>query len=63
MSEHERIEAFLKEVTAISEKYDLWFVKSIMHKGVSIFDDALQRTVAEQVNADNDGYFCKEVDD
>lgn len=63
MSEHERIEAFLKEVTAVSEKYDMWFVKSVMRKGVCIYDNALLRTVAEEVEADNDGYFCKVVDD
>lgn len=61
MSEHERIEAFLKEVTAVSEKYNMWLVSSIMHKGVCIFDNTKLRTVAEEVEADHDGYFCKEV--
>jgi hypothetical protein len=62
MSEHERIEAFLKEVNAVSEKYNMWFVSSILYKGVCIFDNAMLRTVAEEVEADNDGYFCKEVE-
>ena len=56
MSEHERIEAFLKEVTAVSEKYNMWLVSSIMHKGVCIFDNTKLRTVAEEVEADHDGY-------
>lgn len=63
MSEHERIEAFLKEVTAVSEKYNMWFVKRVMCKGVCIYDNTLSKTVAEDVQADNDGYFCKEIDD
>lgn len=62
MSEHERIEAFLKEVTAVSEKYNMWFTSSIMYRGVCIFDNTKLRTVASEVEADGDGYFCKEND-
>lgn len=62
MSKLERLQAFLKELNKLSNKYDLWIQPEVFKKGIAIYDCKQEDTVAHRLDHNCEEYFCEVSD-
>lgn len=58
-----RLQAFLKELNKLSNKYELWIQPKMLGKGVVIYDRRKLGILAHELDNNFEEYFCQEVDD